>query len=94
MAAFLDKIRAAGKAFLGALAAAIAVVLQGTVTAPDGSVTNWKLPETGAEWTAFAVAVALGFLLPWLKRNYPSVPTAEAKLELAKSRVETGKQSV
>jgi fructose-specific phosphotransferase system IIC component len=90
----LDQLQDKAKALAGALAGAIISVLQTTVTDPEGSLTNVELPNTSEEWTAFAVAVAIGFVLPYLKKNYPSVSKARDTLKVAEERVRLDKQSV
>lgn len=96
-----DKVQAAGKAFAGAVAGAVVSVLFTTVTdpnavvnpdAPAGSDQLVQLPNTQAEWVAFVAAVIVGFGLPYLKRNFPSVVTATDQLKLAEKRVAEGKQ--
>lgn len=87
----LDRLKANAKAFVSALATAIGVALYNGVSTPDGPPV--QLPHTSEEWGAFAAAIALGFLLPWLKRNFPPVDKAEADLALARDRVNAGKQS-
>lgn len=91
MTVTFDRVKANAKAFLGALATAVGVALYNGVSTPDGG--PIQLPHTSEEWGAFGAAVVLGFLLPWLKRNFPSVEKAEADLALAQKRVSTGKQS-
>lgn len=99
---FFDQVQAAGKAVFGGVAGAIISVLFTTVTdadsvvnpdAPDTANTVVQLPNTQAEWVTFVIAVIVGFALPWLKRNFPSVPTARAQLDLAERRVAEGKQA-
>lgn len=98
---FLDKVQQAGKAFAGGLAGALVSVLFTTVTEPDATVNPdavpgadqlVQLPNTQAEWVSFGIAVVLGFLLPFLKRNFPSVVQAEAQLATANNRVRLNKQ--
>lgn len=89
----VDRLMAHAKAFVGSVAAAVAVVIFNTTAQPDGSITNWELPNTREEWVAFVSAVIVGWLLPWLQRNYPSVAKAQADLALAEKRVITGKQA-
>lgn len=89
---FVDRLQANAKAFAGALAGALISVLQTTATDPDGSLANVELPNTEKEWFAFAAAVAVGFALPWLKKNFPSVPEAQKKVTEAERRVAEGKQ--
>ncbi len=89
----VDRFLSHAKAFLGSVAAAVAVVIFNTTAQPDGSITNWELPNSRDEWVAFVTAVVLGWLLPWFQRNYPSVAKAEADLALAQKRVSTGKQA-
>lgn len=99
---FFDQVQAAGKAVAGGVAGAIVSVLFTTVTdadsvvnpdAPDTANAAFQLPNTQAEWVTFAIAVIVGFALPWLKRNFPSVVAARAQLDLAERRVAEGKQS-
>lgn len=93
----MDKLQAAAKAIAGALAGAVGAVIFNTTTEADGSFDptslNVELPNTQAEWIAFAIATALGFALPFLKRNYPSVAAAAEQLRLAEERKALGKQS-
>lgn len=102
MANVLDSIQKMGKAVVGGVAGAIISVLFTTVTdpnavvnpdAPDGATAVVQLPNTQAEWVTFAIAVVLGFLLPWAKKNFPSVIEANNQVALAKKRVEEGKQA-
>jgi fructose-specific phosphotransferase system IIC component len=90
---FTDRLQANAKAIAGALAGAVISVLQTTVTDPEGSVANVELPNTEEEWVAFVIAVIIGFALPWLKENFPSVPEAQRKVTQAEQRVAEGKQS-
>lgn len=90
---FWDRLQANGKALAGAVAGAVISVLQTTVTDPEGTLTNVELPNTESEWVAFAAAVVIGFALPWLKRNFPSVPEAQQKVAVAEQRVAAGKQN-
>lgn len=99
----VDQVQAAAKAVMGAVAAAIASILFTTVTEPDAVVNPdavpgadqvVQLPNTQAEWVSFIVAVIVGFVLPYAKRNFPSVKAAEAQLKLANQRVAEGKQQV
>jgi hypothetical protein len=96
-----DKVQQAGKAVLGGVAGAVVSVLFTTVTEPDATVNPdavpgadqlVQLPNTQAEWVTFAIAVVLGFLLPYLKRNFPSVVQAQEQLAVAQNRVAEGKQ--
>lgn len=96
-----DRILQAGKGFAGALAGAVVSVLFTTVTdpnavinpdAPDSANAVVQLPNTTAEWLMFAVSVLIGFALPFLQRNYPSVAQAIEQLNTAKSRQAEGKQ--
>lgn len=96
-----DKVQAAGKAFAGGVAGAVVSVLFTTVTEPDavinpdsapGADQLVQLPNTQAEWVTFAIAVVVGFVLPWLKRNFPSVVAAQKQLAVAQTRVAEGKQ--
>ena len=97
-----DRVNAAAKGVFGGVAGALISVLFTTVTDPDsalnpdavdtGSNPPISLPNTTAEWVTLLVAVALGFLLPWAKRNYPSVADAAKQLEIARVRVDEGKQ--
>lgn len=98
-----DRIGQAGKALAGALGGALISILFTTVTEPDAALNPdavpgadqfVQLPNTSAEWITFAVAVVLGFLLPWAKRNYPSVTQALETARVAQARVAEGKQSV
>jgi hypothetical protein len=100
--AFLDKVQQVGKAVAGGVAGAVVSVLFTTVTdpnaavnpdAPDGANAVVQLPNTQAEWVTFAIAVVLGFLLPFLKRNFPSLVQAEQQLAVAQNRVADGKQT-
>lgn len=99
---FKDRFGQAAKAFMGALAGAIVSVLFTTVTdpnaavnpdAPPGADAVVQLPNTTAEWVTFAVAVVVGFVLPWAKRNYPSVSQALEQARVAEQRVADGKQT-
>lgn len=101
MGAF-DRVQEAAKSVMGALATVIVSVLFTTVTDPDAVVNPdapasagavIQLPNTKAEWVTMLVAVAVGFLLPYLKRNFPSVVKAQDDLQLAEKRVAAGKQS-
>ncbi|AEJ95338.1 holin [Mycobacterium phage Marvin] len=87
-----DKFLAAGKAFAGAFVGALASVLQQTATQAEGQLDGVKLPETEEEWVAFTIAVGVGFVLPYLVRNNPSVPKAQYDLERAQARLAAGKQ--
>lgn len=98
-----DKLGQTAKAVMGALSGAIVSILFTTVTDPNaainpdaadtGSNPLVQLPNTTAEWVTFAVAVVIGFVLPYLKRNYPSVAQAVEQLRVAESRVVEGKQA-
>ena len=98
-----DKVQQAAKAFAGGLAGALVSVLFTTVTDPDaainpdaidtGSNPAVQLPNTSAEWITLLVSVALGFLLPYFKRNFPSVLQAQKQLTVAEQRVVEGKQT-
>lgn len=98
---FLDKVQQAGKAVAGGVAGALVSVLFTSVTDPDAAVNPdavdganaaVQLPNTQAEWVAFAVAVIVGFALPFLKKNFPSILQARAQLEEAERRVAENKQ--
>lgn len=98
-----DRILQAAKGFAGGVAGAIVSVLFTTVTdpnavinpdAPAGSDQLVQLPNTSGEWITFAVAVLIGFVLPFLQKNYPSVAQAIAQLNQAKARQAVGKQKV
>lgn len=91
--AIFDRLQEVGKAVAGAVVGAVIAVLQTTAADPDGGVANVELPNTTDEWVGFGIAVALGFLVPYLKRNFPSVEKAESDLALAQQRVAKGKQS-
>ena len=98
-----DKVLQAAKGFAGGAAGAIIGLLFTTVTDPDaalnpdavdtGSNPVFQLPNTTAEWGTLAVAVLIGFLLPYLQKNFPSVAQALRQYEGAKQRVSEGKQS-
>lgn len=88
-----DRVQEIGKAILAAVVTAVGGVLVTTSADPDGSLGNIQLPNTKDEWTAFATAVVLTFVAAYFKRNFPSVPKAEADLALAEKRVRAGKQS-
>lgn len=97
-----DRVLQAAKAFAGGLAGAIVSVLFTTVTdpnaainpdAPDGANAIVQLPNTTAEWITFVVSIFVGFVLPFLQRNYPSVAQAIEQVETAKARVAVGKQT-
>lgn len=90
--ALVDRAQRVGKALAGAVAGAVISALWTSVKNP-GSADIVQIPQTQAEWTAFAVSVAVGLALPWLKRNYPSVLQAEQQLAIANERVAQGKQS-
>ncbi|AZS12579.1 holin [Mycobacterium phage DrLupo] len=96
---FVDKVQQAGKAVAGGVAGALVSVLFTSVTDPDAAVNPdgpgsaaVQLPNTQAEWVAFATAVIVGFLLPFLKRNFPSVLQARTQLAEAERRVAENKQ--
>jgi hypothetical protein len=98
----LDELQKLAKAIAGAVVAAISVVATTTVTdpnavvnpdAPDGANQLVQLPNTQAEWVTFVLALAVGFALPYLKRNFPSVTEANRIVALANKRVAEGKQS-
>lgn len=102
MSALKDKINAAAKGIAGGVAGAIVSILFTTVTDPnaainpdavDGANAVVQLPNTTAEWVTLAVSVFVGFILPWVKKNYPSIAAAEQQLVEAQSRVAEGKQS-
>lgn len=98
-----DRIGQTSKAIMGALSGAIVSILFTTVTDPNaainpdaadtGSNPLVQLPNTTAEWVTFAIAVLIGFVLPYLKRNYPSVAQAVEQASIAKQRVAEGKQA-
>lgn len=99
---FLDDVQRVGKAVAGGVAGAVVSVLFTTVTdpnavvnpdAPDSANAIVQLPNTEAEWVTFGISVVIGFLLPWLKKNYPTVLEAEKAAALAKQRVSEGKQA-
>lgn len=96
-----DTVLSWAKGFAGGIAGAVVSVLFTTVTdpnaavnpdAPSGASAIVQLPNTQAEWVTFAVAVAIGFALPWLTKNYPSVAAALQQYEEAQNRVAAGKQ--
>jgi multisubunit Na+/H+ antiporter MnhB subunit len=98
-----DRILQAAKGFAGGLAGAIVSILFTTVTdpnavvnpdAPDSANAVVQLPNTTAEWVTFGIAVLVGFVLPFLQKNYPSVAQAIAQLNQAKARQAVGKQKV
>lgn len=100
MSAF-DKFQAMGKAFAGGLAGAVISLLFTTVTdpnavinpdAPPGADQLVQLPNTTAEWVAFGTAILVGFVLPFVKKNFPSVADAEKAFQLAQQRRAEGKQ--
>lgn len=100
--AVVDKLQKAGKALAGGLAGAVISVLFSTVTEPDavvnpdhapGASQVVQLPNTQAEWVTFVLAVVVGFGLPWLKKNYPSVLEAREMVKTAERRVTTGQQT-
>lgn len=100
---FVDKVQQVGKAVAGGVAGALVSVLFTTVTEPDavinpdapaGANQLVQLPNTQAEWVTFLVAVLVGFALPYLKRNFPSVAQASQQLNVAKNRVADGKQTL
>lgn len=97
-----DRFGQTAKAFMGGLAAAIVSLLFTTVTdpnavvnpdAPDGANAIIQLPNTTAEWVAFGVAILVGFVLPFVKRNFPSVSQALEQARVAQRRVAEGKQT-
>jgi multisubunit Na+/H+ antiporter MnhB subunit len=97
-----DRVLQAAKAFAGGLAGAVVSVLFTTVTDPNAAVNPdappdanaiVQLPNTTAEWVTFLVSVLVGFVLPFLQRNYPSVSQAIQQVEVAKARVAVGKQT-
>ncbi|AAN02095.1 holin [Mycobacterium phage Barnyard] len=98
---FFDKVQQAGKAVAGGVAGALVSVLFTTVTEPDATLNPdaaagadqlVQLPNTQAEWVSFAVAVIVGFLLPFIKKNFPSVAQAKLQLVEAQRRVAENKQ--
>lgn len=99
-----DRIGQIGKALAGALSGALVSVLFTTVTDPDAAVNPdavdtasnplVQLPNTTAEWVTLAIAVLIGFALPYLKRNFPSQAQALQQYQNAQRRVVEGKQSV
>jgi hypothetical protein len=100
--ALKDRVLQTAKAFAGGLAGAIVSVLFTTVTdpnaainpdAPDGANAVVQLPNTTAEWVTFVVSILVGFVLPFLQRNFPSVDQAIEQVEIAKARVAKGKQT-
>ena len=101
MSAFKDKVQASAKAFFGGLAGFLISMLFTTMTdpnsainpdAPHGASAIIQLPNTSAEWWALVISVVTGFILPWVKKNYPSIAVAEQQLAEAQSRVQEGKQ--
>lgn len=99
---FFDQVQASWKGVAGGVAGAVISVLFTTITEPDAVVNPdhvpgadqvVQLPNTQAEWVALIASVVVGFLLPYLKRNFPSVVTAKDTLALAEKRVAEGKQS-
>jgi hypothetical protein len=97
-----DKVQQAAKAFAGGLAGAIVSVLFTTVTDPDAAVNPdaaaganavVQLPNTQAEWVTLLVSIVVGFVLPYIKRNFPSVLQAQKQLAIAEARVVEGKQT-
>lgn len=100
--ALKDVVGQWGKAIVGGFGGALISILSTTVTdpdsfinpdAPDSANAIVQLPNTGAEWLTFAIAIAIGFGFPWLKRNYPSVADALAAYKLAEQRKAEGKQT-
>ena len=89
---FVDLLQANAKALAGAVVGAVASIVYNTSSEVDGTITNVELPNTQSEWIAFAFAVLMGVVLPYLKRNFPEVNKAVEDLELAKERVRLGKQ--
>ena len=99
-----DRIGQVGKALAGALSGALVSVLFTTVTDPESAVNPdavdtgsnplVQLPNTTAEWVTLGVAVVIGFVLPYLKRNFPSQAQALEQWQEAQKRVAEGKQSV
>lgn len=97
-----DKLQQVGKALAGALSGAVVAVLFTTVTDPQAAINPdavdtgnnaiVALPNTTAEWVTAGVAVLIGFVLPYLKSNFPSVGQALEQYELAQQRVAQGKQ--
>lgn len=97
-----DRLNAAAKGLAGGLAGAIISVLFTTVTEPDAVVNPdavpgadqvVQLPNTTAEWVTFAISVLVGFVFPYVKKNFPSIAAAAKQLEEAQNRVADGKQS-
>lgn len=97
-----DRVGRVGKALAGAVSAALVGVLFTTVTdpdavvnpdAPNGANAVIQLPNTTAEWVSLAVAVLVGFVFPYLKRNFPTVSDAIEQVRVAETRVAEGKQS-
>lgn len=100
MGAF-DSVQQVAKGVAGAVAGAVVSVIFTTITDPDAVLNPdapaaadefVQMPNTTAEWVALLIAVLIGFGLPFVKRNYPSVNKASDDLELAKQRVRDGKQ--
>lgn len=98
----IDKLQQAAKGIAGGVAGAIVSVLFTTVTdpnavinpdAPDTANAVVQLPNTTTEWVTLLVSVILGFALPYLKRNFPSIPQAEKQLDIALARKADGKQT-
>lgn len=100
--AFIDKLQQAAKGIAGGVAGAVVSVLFTSVTDPDAAVNPdavpganavVQLPNTQAEWVTLIISVFIGFLLPFLKRNFPSITQAEEQLDVANKRYAEGKQS-
>ena len=98
----MDVLQRMAKALAGGLAGLITAGLFTTVTdpdavvnpdAPDSASAVFQMPNTTAEWVTTLLAVLLGFGLPYLKRNFPSVAEALSHVRLAEARVDAGKQS-
>jgi hypothetical protein len=92
--ALKDTLGAKAKAIAGAVAGAVIAILQTSLSDADGNVlTNLELPNTTAEWLGLVVAAVLGYLAPYVKRNFPSVTKAEEDLSIARRRLAAGKQT-